>query len=253
MMRAMGLVGAAAFMLAAGAARADGLADMKAALARASGTAPIKALVETRTWRKLGEGAQAEEERGAASITVEDGARGLSVAHSKEMVTRMDAELRARSKNPNSKTPILSALEEIGPRDVLALTSAAASLVRTIERGQFKGERADSYQGKSARVLTFDMPISTLSTRDRKYAKTFTSVLDVWIGADGMPLASRLRQAMSGRAFVVVTFEARQDEDSVYSLVGDRLLAVHKEARSHAAGAGERDERKVVTALSIQL
>ena len=253
MRRASLVLAAGALTLAAGAARADGLADMKAALARAGGTAPFKALVETRTWRKLGDGAQAEEERGAASIAVDDGARGLSVVTGKEVLARVEAELRARSKNPDSKTPTLLALDELGPRDLVELTSAAAGLARTIERGQFKGERADTYQGKGARVLTFDMPISSLSTRDRKYAKKFVSVLDVWIGADGMPLASRLRQAMSGRAFVVVSFESEQEDERVYSLVGDRLLAVRRETRGSAAGAGEKDQRKVVTNLNIQL
>jgi hypothetical protein len=253
MMRATLLLAGAALTLAAGTARADGLADMKAALARAAASAPLKAQVETRTWRKLGEGADAEEERGAAGVTVEDGARGLQVVHGKDMLARMDAELRAKAKNPDSKTPTLAALDELGPRDLLALTSAAPGLVRAIERGQFKGERADTWQGKNARALTFEMPLSTLSTRDRKYAKKFTSVLDVWIGADGMPLASRLRQTMSGRAFVVVSFESVQDEDSVYSVVGDRLLVARKETRASAAGAGERDERKVVTTLHLQL
>lgn len=242
-----------ATLLCAGTARADGLADMKAALARAGASAPLKALVETHTWRKLGEGADAEEDRGSASITVEDGARGLNVVHGKEVLARMDAELRARARNPDSKTPTLSALDELGPRDVLALTSAATGLARAIERGQFKGERADTYQGKSVRALRFDMPMSALSTREKKYAKKFSSVLDVWIGADGMPLASRLRQSMSGRAFVVVSFDSVNEEESVYSVVADRLLAVRKETRGSASGAGEKDERKVVTTLQVQL
>jgi len=253
MMRATLLLAAAALTLAAGAARADGLADLKAALARAAATVPLKAQAEARTWRRLGEGADAEEERGTAALHLEDGARGLSVVHGKDILARIDAELRAKARNPDSKTPTLAALDELGPRDLLALASAAPGLARMIERGQFKGERADTWQGKGARALTFEMPISTLSTRDRKYAKKFTSVLDVWIGADGMPLASRLRQTMSGRAFVVVSFESVQDEDSVYSVVGDRLLVARKETRGKAAGAGESDERKVVTTLNMQL
>jgi hypothetical protein len=103
------------------------------------------------------------------------------------------------------------------------------------------------------RALTFEMPMSSLSTREKKYAKKFSSVLDVWIGADGMPLASRLRQAMSGRAFVVVSFDSVQEEDSVYGVVAERLLAVRKETRGHASGAGEKDERKVVTTLQVQI
>jgi hypothetical protein len=252
MMRALRIGAGAALLLVAAGARADALADFKAALARSALQAPVRAAIESSTWRKLGEGAAAEEDSGQASVLADDGPRGLSLTHAKDMVLRMEHELRARARNPNSKTPTLAALEEVGPRDVLGLTSAAAALSRAIERGVFKGERADSYQGKPVRVLSFEMPISTLSDRERKYAKKFSSLLDVWIGADGTPLASRARASASGRAFIVIGFEFGSDEDSVYGLAGGRLLTLRKESRTRFSGPGERDERRVVTTLQVQ-
>jgi len=243
---------AATLLLAAGAARADALADMKAALARASVDTPIRAMVETRSWHKMGEGKEAEEESGHASVLVEDDERGLSVVHDKEILARMERELRARARNPNSKTPTLSALDDASAREILVLTSAAEALLRAIERGEFKGERADNYQGKPARALRFEMPITTLSDRERKYAKKFVSVLDVWIGADGMPLASRLQQSASGRAFIVISFEFDNQEEKVFAVAGGRLLTVRRETRSHFSGPGERDERKVTTTLQVR-
>ena len=239
-------------LLAAGGARADGLDDLKAALVRGAVNTPLRALVHTATWRKVGEGKAAEEDRGAAVLSVDDGPRGLVVTHGRELLARIDADLGARARNPNAKTPALYALDETRSRDLLGFTQAAPSITRTIERAVFKGERADAYQGKPARALRFELPISVLSTRDRKYAKEFNATYEVWIGADGTPLASRLRQAVKGRAFVVVGFESVSEEETVFALAGARLVAVRKESHSSAAGAGERDERKVVTALQLQ-
>lgn len=247
--------GAALAMLAlgSGSARADALADMKAALARAGAAAsPVRATVDSRSWRKRGEGADADEERGQASLAFEDSARGLVVTHGRELLARIEAEQRARARNPNSKTPTVMAMDEVGLQELAGLASGAAVLMRKVERGVYKGERADAWQGRAARVLRFDMPITTLSARDRKYAKHFKAELDVWIGADGMPLASRLHQASSGRAFVVVSFETVFEEDCVYTLAGERLVTSRKETRSRASGAGEAEERRAVTALELQ-
>ncbi|MES2017578.1 MAG: hypothetical protein V4484_13880 [Pseudomonadota bacterium] len=241
-----------ALMLAYGAARADGLADLKSALAKATGSTPLKVQIDTRTWRKQGEGKDADEETSQASLALEESARGLSVTHSRQTMARIEAEMSAKAKNPNSKTPTLSALADVDMRDMLAMTSPANALTRRIERDAFKGERAETYQGKPARVLTFEAPISSLSDRERKYAKKFLSVLEVWIGADGMPLASRARTTISGRAFVVVSFEASDQEDKVFSAVGDHLLVTRKESHNNSAGAGEKEERKVVTTLQVQ-
>ncbi|UUZ56712.1 hypothetical protein LP419_17575 [Massilia sp. H-1] len=111
-------------------ARADALADLKTALARTAVQAPLRAAIESQTWRKLGEGADADEDSGQASVLAEDGPRGLSLTHAREMVARMERELQARARNPNSKTPTMAALEEMGPHDVLALTCASAALSR---------------------------------------------------------------------------------------------------------------------------
>lgn len=240
-----------AALMACGLARADGLSDLRAALSRAVGATPVRATVEARTTRKIGEGKDADEEIGRAAVMAEDGAAGLSIVHNKDLLARMDAELTAKARNPNARTPTLWALDELRVRDVTALTSAAPVLLRTIERAQFRGEKVAAHQGKAARMLTFEIPITALSARDRKYAKQYSAVFDVWVGADGTPLASRLHQSLSGRAFVVVSFDSDYREECTYGLAGDRLLALRRTTRSVASGAGERDERTVVSTLQL--
>ncbi|NRR34239.1 hypothetical protein HSX11_29115 [Oxalobacteraceae bacterium] len=232
-------------------AHADGHSDLKAALERLQGHAPLKAQLETKTWRRAGEGKDSEETSGQASVAIEDGPQGMQLSYGREILARMDAEARAVAKNPNAKTPTLMAAREFAPNDLRPMISAAGELQRILDKATFKSEKPDSYGGKPARVLTFETSIETLSDRDRKYIKDFDGALHVWIGQDGTPLASRMVQNASGRAFIVITFEAHNEEQNVYGLVGDRLVALRRENKNKASGAGERDENKVVKTLQL--
>ncbi|WP_051319014.1 hypothetical protein [Chitinimonas koreensis] len=246
------LVGAALFLFCSAPAQADGLADLKAALNRLQGQSPIKAVAEVKTWRKQGEGQDADERQGQASFAVEDGARGLQLLYGKDLLARAEAESRASGKDKKARTPTLYALRELDAVELRGMTSAATGLARAIEEAVFKGEVADSYGGKPARKLSFEIPIDMLGERERKYVKKFDTRLEVWIGADGTPLASRRHQDLSGRAFVVVGFEQRSDEERSYQVAGDRLLLVRKEERGSASGAGEREDFKLSKALQLQ-
>src|SRR5579871_1519309 len=83
-----------AALAAAPLARADGLADLKAALARLQAQTPLKATLEVKTSEKQGEGNDAVEKLGEASIALEDGARGLQLLYAKDTLARMEAESR---------------------------------------------------------------------------------------------------------------------------------------------------------------
>ena len=251
MMRASVTLVSMAAILACAPAHADGLTDLKAALSRADTGSALRAAIETRSWRRHGEEKESAAEAGRASVLAEDGPQGLAIIHAREVTARIDGELRARARDPNSKTPTLTALDELRMREVMALTSAAPVLQRLIERARFQAEKAALHHGKPARLLTFDMPLNALSARERKYANAYSALLEVWIGADGVPLASRLHQRMAGRAFVVVSFESTYHEEVVYGLAGGRLLALRKETRTSTAGAGEGEERKVVTTVQL--
>ncbi|GAB2872695.1 hypothetical protein GCM10027277_47470 [Pseudoduganella ginsengisoli] len=238
-------------MLAAplGMARADGLADLKSALQRLQASTPLKGVLKTETSRKVGEGADADEYAGSAAVHVEDGAQGLRLQYGRDLLARMDADRLAAAKNPNAKTPSLYALKEMGPDDLRPMVSGAENLVRNIERAAFKAEKAGEWQGKPARQLTFTVPVKVLSDRERKYMKEFDGAFDVWIAPDGTPLGSQLNWHMQGRAYVVVSFDIRQEERSTYMLSGDRLVTTRMESRLSNSGAGEKSEVRTVKTL----
>ena len=122
---------------------------------------------------------------------------------------------------------------------------------RSLDKAIFKAEKPDTYNGKPARQLSFDLTVDKLNEKDRKYVKKFEGALNIWIAEDGTPVASRSSQTVSGRAYVVISFELKSEEDHVYSVVGDRLVATKRESRVSGSGMGEKGEGKTIKTLQV--
>lgn len=230
-------------------AHADTLQEVKASLARLIAPASAKAVVEIKNWHKQGEGKEGIETQGLLSLTLEDTSRGLQILYGRELMARVDVEQRARVTDPNVKMPLGTMLHEVDPVELRHMMSAAPGLLRTIERAIFKEEKPDTYQGKPARLLHFELSLDKLSDRDRKYVKHFDGYFDLWVNSDNVPLASRGHHLATGRAFIVVSFSAQEDELIDYAVSDQRLMVLRKETSNTASGAGEKDERKVVKTL----
>ena len=239
-------------LAAAPAARADGLADLKAALARLQGQTPLRATLDVKTVERRGEGADVVEKQGQASIGVEDGARGLQLLYARDTLARMDAESRSLVRDPKARTPTVWAIGKLDSGEVLPMASAAPVLSRSLDEAVFKAEKPDAWSGRPARLLTFTVPVSTVPEQQRKYVRQFDSTLSIWIATDGTPLASTTVTSVKGRAFVVVSFEALDENNCTYGVVGDRLMTLRSENHSSSSGAGERGEQRVVKTLQPQ-
>ncbi len=123
------------------------------------------------------------------------------------------------------------------------LVSGAGNVSRWIDNAIFKGEKMDSYNGKPARLLSFAYSIDKLKEQGG---------LDIWIGADGTPLATKSRSTRTMGMFMVISFDAKEEEEAVYAVVGDRLVTTRREARSSGSGMGEKGDGKVVTTVQVQ-
>ncbi|MEP6503218.1 MAG: hypothetical protein ABJD97_07815 [Betaproteobacteria bacterium] len=246
------VVAAVTALSCASLAHADGLAELKTALARLQAQTPVKATLDVKTLERRGEGGDATEKVGQASVQVEDGARGLQVTWGRDTLARMDAESRQLGRDSKAKTPTTWALARLDSSEFAPMVSAAAALARALDESVFRSEKADTWSGKPARLLSFTIPSTRLTEQQRKYVKEFDGVLDVWIGADGTPLASATHATVKGRAFVVVTFEAQDDTSATYGVIGDRLVTLRAENHTASSGAGERGEQRVVKTLQPQ-
>ncbi len=246
------LGGAGLLSALSGAAHADGLSDLKSALGRLNGHTPVKAVLESKTWSRNGSGKDAEERNGHASVAIDDNGRGLQMHYSRDLLSKAEAEELAREKDRKIQTPTLSAMREISSGELRPMIFAARALSRSVEKSVFKSEKPETYQGKPARLLTFEIPIETLSEKEREFTKKYEATLSVWIGADGTPLASRTVTNSSNRAFMVVSWDQASEEQNVYAQVGERLVAVRKETKGSGSGMGEKGESRAVKTLQLQ-
>jgi hypothetical protein len=224
------------------------LAELKAALARLDGDAPIRGQVAVKSENRSTEGKdEMETKQGVAQIGFDDGPQGLRLHYPQPLLNKAAQEDLAKRANPKSATPASTGLADLGFREVRSMTRAAESLSRLISNAQFKGERMDAWQGQPAKVLSFQLP----QTEPNKYVKDFNSVLDVFVAADGTPLGSRATQKVSGRAYVVVSFEFSNEEELHYAVSGDRLVVTRRLSKGGGSGAGEKGS--TAKTLTLQL
>jgi hypothetical protein len=232
-------------------AQADGLSDLKASLNNLPGTAQLKAFIDVKT-TKRGEGKGQEESSGQANLSIESNARGMHVIYSKDMLTLLENEERAKEKDSKKKTPTLNTMNSVSTTALRQIASSSSQLSRTIENATFKGEKVDTFNGKPARVLNFEMSIDNLFPKESEVVKKFESTLVVWIAADGTPLASKSHQFRSIRFMMVISVDITEDVDLTYGIVGDRLVTLKKESKSSGSGMGGKGDDKTTMTLQIQ-
>jgi len=228
----------AAVLCAALPARANGFADLQAALARQQALVPVKGNFRVETWSRQGEGKEASDEQGQAVLNFDDGAQGLRLQFSRETLQRVEQEERASEKDGKAPTPVLTGLRALE--------------LAELEEATPKAEVTELWNGQPARRLTYEFGLGRLKERDRKYVNKVDGKLELWIAADGTPLASRTQTALSGRAFVVVSFDATSHEEQMFQPVQGRLVTVRRENRNQSSGAGEKVENRTVRTIQLQ-
>ena len=255
MSRWPGLAGVACLALAGllpMTARADGFADLKAALARPAAATPIKGVFKVEINSRQGDEKDSDEDRGQATLEFDDGPAGLRLTYPREMLARIDAETRSKDKDAKAKTPATTGMRAAEPGALRAMLSPQAGLLALLEDCVPKGEFVEAWNNRPARRLSCEYGIAKLKGKDRKYVKTYEGKVDIWIGATGLPLASTIDTKLTGRAYVVITFETSSRLEQTFQTVGERLVAVREERRSSGSGAGEKGEshsvREVVPA-----
>lgn len=235
--------------LAGSPARADSLDALREVLKTLRGTSPLKATA-TATLSGAGRGdtGKSRTEAGSAAVTVDAGAHGLRLAYAPDLLARLSAEGAAETRDPNAPTPIRKALDKLKPEALVDLAHAAAALLRELEGARLTGERSESWQGVPARVLSVQIPTEKFLAL--KGVKKASVTFDIWIDANGRPLASKTRAVVSGRVAMVVSFDATFVEDTVYAVLGDRLVVRRRELVESVSGLAAGGDSR--TTLSLQ-
>lgn len=231
-------------------ASADGLTDLHTALDRLQSSTPMVARLHSEVWEAEGEGKDRFETSGSASVTLADSSEGFQMRYGNEILARMEGEQLLLAKNPDAPTPTLDAVGRFTPARLRPMISAADKLRRAVTRSRFVAEEPAEYNEWPARLLTFEGDISSVSQRDRKYVRQLTSTLEIWIDDEGVPLASRSRMQLHGRAFIFLRFQHMEGSSEVYAREGDRLITLQRESERRSSGGGENRESRETIRLT---
>lgn len=223
---------------------ADTLGDLKAFLAKQQGASQIRASVDVSSWDKGGKGKEQEESLGKAEVWVEDGPQGFHLMWNRTVLQQLEQEKEAKEKNPKAKTPLKDGLNLINPLTVSELLNGATPLLRELERGKLLEEKAETWSGKAAHLLSFEV-FPKGSDEEKKELKEFKSTLKVWVGPNGFPMAAESYHAIKASKFFI-TVSATQEEKRTYVLVGDHLVVQRRESRNSGKAMGF-DSQSVTT------
>jgi hypothetical protein len=240
---ALGVLVAAHAVPAAG---ADGLDDLRTTLEGLRGTMPVKvSLTAQVTTVSKDDDDKVRNASGSATLTAEDGPQGLRLAFPRDVIVKAVAEGAGRQTDSTAPIPTRNALNELDYADVHSMVHAAETLLMRLEGAKLKAERVEAWNGKPARVLSLELTVA----KNQQFVDKQSSTMDIWIDEAGRPLVSRAQAMSKGSAYIVVTFEVKNREDRVYSVVGDRLLVTRRDSSGSGSGAGQRGETKATVTL----
>jgi len=231
-------------------AQADTLADLKGTLARLNGQEPVKASIAYQFWSKQGDDKKPVITEGKATSQAEDGPQGLRLSWSRTLIQTAAQEARAKAQDPEKKTPTRRAIEGLKAVEVSEYLNGSDELLRTLEQSQLIDEKADTWQGRPARLLNLKL-IPRLGAQEKKYVKELEATAKVWVGADGLPLAIQSQVHLKGRAMLVISFEQDQKEEYQFIRAGNRLIVTQHVSENQSSGGGEKGQTKTVVNLSV--
>ncbi len=227
---------------------AGGLDDLKAALGRLQGKTPIRGRYTVQSWSRSGMGKESSETVGSVSAGIEDNPGGLLVRWDRATLARVREESRARTEEGKTRDSPSAAMAAANPQKMAAAVDYAPRLLHLLEASQWKQERPDIYQGRTARLLEFQVAPRT-SEDERKNLKSHSSVARVWIGPDGTPLGASLSLTTKAK-MLMVSMEMEQQEELCFTVASGRLLLVRQEERIHTKSLGVELQQRTLSTFT---
>ncbi len=239
-----------ATLLTSTSAHADGLADLRASLAKFDGKAAIAAQLSMQKNSKNGDSDEPKSSSAQASVSASSSNGALQISYAAATLSKVEAEANKRSGDAEAVTPLADLLREITPTQVKAMLSYAGSLTRKLEQATLTEDKVDTLDGKPARLLVFEVPLNA-SAKDRESMKEYTGTLKVWLDDAGVPLAIDQQTVFSGRR-MLISFKGSNSETATLQKVGERLVVVKQKRGQTFSGFGQTSDNSTHTTLTIQ-
>jgi hypothetical protein len=236
-------------LLFATAARADSLADTRAALARLGAQDAIRATYEIHRTAANDGKFNNDKFTANAAIDLEADRGALRVSFSRTLLEQAEREQAARNLNSKHPTPVLSVLREIDPIGTATMVDFAPQLLRMMEKAKVVEDRGGTWAGKPAHILILklsDPPESGFGKNTY-----LENRLTLWLGGDAVPLAAELLRS-TRFSLLIIRFTSSAKRSWHFATVGDRLVAVRHESQEHGSGMGQKVNETLVETVKVQ-
>jgi hypothetical protein len=240
---------AVALLLSCPLAQADALADLKQTLSTLNGSEPVNAKLDFTFSRRSGSDDEAVVTP-PATVAVDVGLDAAGLRMNWSPATLAAAEAESNQTDPEAKKPVSGALTEVTVTDVSEYLHAAPKLLNLLQQAELLEDKADTWQGQPAHVLSFKLN-PPLSKQDQKYVKELDASARIWLDADGVPLAAERKFKVSGRAMLVISFESSSEETFEYQRSGDHLVVLKHHKHDSSSGGGESGQRQTDARLTL--
>jgi len=237
--------------LSAASLRADALSALKAALTAQSGGGGVRARVDYSLRQQEGDDKETVKMEGKAGTVVEDSDLGMRIFWDRATMDAAAGELAARAANPDKKAPTRRVMDALDPQTLSDYLNAVPSLQRKLEGAQLVEEREDVFEGRKLRLLVVRLQ-PKLTAQDKKYVKHTESTARIWVGVDGLPVASESHFFVKGRAFLVISFDSSEESRLRFGTVAGRLVVLHHEKTTGGSGGGEKSSEIITADLSVE-
>jgi len=226
---------------------ADGLTDLRGALARYQGQDAMKAQLGISSWSRGTEGNKPKDMSSSETLIVEEGPMGLRITCPPAVLTKVRQE--ARVKGPEGHQPTLKILGKVGFLQAAAYCNAGSSLMEQLEDAQFEEEKQELWQGHPARLLTFKLKAQNGSEMGAKM--NASGSLKIWVDGEGVPLASESQRKMEAGIFLIKV-KSTERTATDYTRLGSRLLVLRQVEEMDGTAIGQHIQTKQVMSLQLQ-
>ncbi len=230
---------------------ADGPSDLRTSLQRLQSRSPIKVDVDYSNRQEVSTLFKPIVSQGLVHLRVSEDESGLRSDWALPQLSASSMEERQANRDPLAMTPVRDAMKQLDAGSLHRLLNQADVLSEILVGAKFKHEGNEMYQGQSAKVLVFTFNPTIRPDHIGRVSRSEAS-LKVWIGGDGLPLATETLMDYAGRhSRFFGRFYMSSSIRATYAVFGDHLVVVSRTSEDLSYDTGEKIKSTKIFTLEL--
>ncbi|MES2296772.1 MAG: hypothetical protein V4582_06995 [Pseudomonadota bacterium] len=220
---------------------ANGLDDIKNAITPLQGQGVLHGVYEAKQQKTDLESKTAKgPDSASAAAQVDEDATGLQIRWDRALLKRA-ADDANPSKGAKKAEALLGLIGSSSAPRVAQAVNYAPKFLESLAYSQLVSERADTYQGKPARLVELNITPPD-DNNDKVKVKENKHVAHVWLSADGTPLAATVNHSIKASFMVFMSYEKSSKEEFTFAVLANRLVVLKREDQGTEKGFGNSSQ-----------